>query len=134
MVEERSDLRRDELEYSHDGIECVWVFELYLIDFISLYKAVCKEIHDNLDVEILSTEEKFAGTKKIEDTKFKEVLTAVAKALEDFDSESAANSFEELKEYSLEDEIKRKIIQANEHLDGFEYDQALDIINDLLKD
>lgn len=108
--------------------------KLYLIDFISLYKAVCKEIHDNLDVEILSTEEKFAGTKKIENTKFKEVLTAVAKALEDFDSESAANSFEELKEYSLEDETKRKIIQANEHLDGFEYDQALDIINDLLKD
>ena len=23
VVEERSDLRRDELEYSHDGIECV---------------------------------------------------------------------------------------------------------------
>ena len=107
---------------------------LYLVDFISLYKAVYKEILDNLDGELLSVESKFKGTKKLEEPKLKEVLLAVAKALEDFDSESATNSFEELKDYSLEADIKQKIIEANEHLEEFEYDKALDIINDLLKD
>lgn len=107
---------------------------LYLIDFISLYKSVCKEIYDNLDGEILSTENKFTGTKQINDDKLKEILLDVAKALEDFDSEEANNSFELLKEYSLDLDIKQSIVKANEHLEEFEYDKALDIINDLLKD
>ena len=66
--------------------------------------------------------------------KIKELLERLSKALEDFDIEEANTVFEELKNYSLSDDIKQSIVSANEHLEEFEYDKAGEIINELLKD
>lgn len=107
---------------------------LYLIDFVSEYKAVCKEIKENIGDNEQSIEETFTGSKALNQNEFLSMLEELSKALEDFDSEQALDIFEQLKEYSIKSDIKDKIITSFEHLQEFEYDKSLEIVNELIKE
>ena len=106
---------------------------LYLIDFISEYKAVYREIIENIG-DIQSQETMFTGEKVANNEELQGLFLELSKALEDYDSEKANEILDNCSEYSLEEHTRNTLIDVKEHLEEFDYDKAYEIINDLLKE
>ena len=106
---------------------------LYLIDFISEYKAVFREINENVG-EAQSQDKLFTGTKIANSDELNSVFGELVRALEDYDSEKAYELLDKCSEYSLDDNFRTVLINAKKFLDEFDYDKASEIIKELLKD
>ncbi len=102
---------------------------LYLFDFINEYKAVLREIKDNIPDDNNPQHE--IPAESVTPKEFRDTVDKLSQALEDYDSSAAEELFARLATYLLSKEQKETIDKARAHLDEFEYDEALELIKSL---
>lgn len=104
---------------------------LYLLDFMELYKEVLKSISEN----ICSTEQNdniFTGNESITDDELIHILKDIKNAIDDFDTDKAKELFGELQKYELQEDIAKLLMESVSRLEEYEYEAAVGVVNKVM--